>query len=50
MYDHLNCATYEGQAGASNGQEWQKGVRRGSLTNYSAENVNGYKQRGEVHI
>jgi len=21
MYDHFNCATYEGQAGASNGQE-----------------------------
>jgi hypothetical protein len=27
MYDQFNCATYEGQASASNGQEWQEGVR-----------------------
>jgi len=50
MYDHFNCATYGGQAGASSGQEWQKGERRGSLTKHLAKNVNGYKQRGEVHI
>ena len=50
MYDQFNCTIYEGQAGASNGQEWQEGLGRGSLTGHSTENENGYKQRGVLHI